>query len=38
ENLVSLLDHAAYLGFELGKALVALKTGRSYVQDEDVFP
>jgi len=38
ENLVSLLDHAAYLGFELGKAMVALKTGRSYVQDEDVFP
>ena len=37
ENLISLPDHAAYLGFELGKALVALKTGRSYVQDEDVF-
>ncbi|MHC1586341.1 MAG: dihydropteroate synthase-like protein [Candidatus Hecatellaceae archaeon] len=37
EGLVSLLDHAAYLGFELGKAYIALKTGRSYVQDEDVF-
>jgi len=38
EGLVSRLDHAAYLGLELGKAYVALKTGRSYLQDEEIFP
>ena len=36
-GLVSDLGHAAYLGRELEKAEVALKTGRSYVQDEDIF-
>lgn len=36
-SLVSSLDHAAYLGLELGKAEIALKTGRSYVQDAPLF-
>lgn len=35
-GLVSDLRHAFYLGYELAKAEVALKLGRSYVQDEDV--
>jgi len=34
EGLVSTLQHAAYLGFELHKAEVALRLGLSYVQDE----
>ncbi|OYT55974.1 MAG: hypothetical protein B6U77_00675 [Candidatus Hecatellales archaeon ex4484_218] len=37
KGLVSRLDHAAYLGCELEKAKIALKTGRSYIQDEDIF-
>lgn len=32
-GLVSRLDHAAYLGSELAKAEVALRTGKEYVQD-----
>jgi dihydropteroate synthase-like protein len=36
-GLVSRLDHAAYLGFELSKAEVALRVGRGYVQDADLF-
>ena len=36
-NLVSELSHAAYLGKELTKAEIALKLGRSYIQDEDIF-
>ncbi|MEM3677404.1 MAG: dihydropteroate synthase-like protein [Candidatus Bathyarchaeia archaeon] len=36
-NLVSDLRHASYIGYELAKAEVALKLGRSYVQDEDLF-
>ena len=36
-GLVSRLDHAAYLGGEVAKAEVALKTGRSYVQDVELF-
>ncbi len=36
-GLVSRLDHAAYLGGELGKAEVALRTERSYVQDVELF-
>jgi dihydropteroate synthase len=36
-NLVSLHDHAAYLGSELAKAEVALKTGREYLQDYPLF-
>jgi dihydropteroate synthase len=37
EKMVEKLDHAAYLGKELEKAELALKLGRSYVQDEDLF-
>jgi len=33
EGLVTQLDHAAYLGRELAKAEVALKTGAHYEQD-----
>ncbi|MEM4297849.1 MAG: DUF4346 domain-containing protein, partial [Nitrososphaerota archaeon] len=36
-GLVSRLDHAAYLGIELQKAELALKTGRGYVQDRPLF-
>lgn len=30
-------DHVLYLGYELSKAETALKLGKSYVQDEDLF-
>jgi dihydropteroate synthase len=33
-NLVSLMDHAAYLGYELGKAETALKCKVKYEQDK----
>lgn len=36
-GLVSLLDHAAYLGDELRKAETALLTGKNYVQDRPLF-
>jgi dihydropteroate synthase-like protein len=36
-GLVGNLDHAAYLGKELEKAELALRLGRSYVQDEHLF-
>jgi dihydropteroate synthase-like protein len=36
-GLVSLLDHAAYLGVELAKAEAALVTGKEYVQDNELF-
>ncbi len=36
-GLVSRLDHAGYLGRELEKAELALKLGRSYVQDEPLL-
>jgi dihydropteroate synthase-like protein len=36
-GLVSMLDHAAYLGKELAKAEVALKTGKEYLQDAELF-
>ena len=36
-GLVSQLGHAAYLGSELTKAEIALRTGRSYVQDRPLF-
>jgi dihydropteroate synthase-like protein len=36
-GLVSRLDHAAYLGNELAKAEIALKTGKQYVQDKKMF-
>ncbi len=36
-GLVSRLEHAAYLGCELGKAEVALQTGKAYLQDGPLF-
>lgn len=36
-GLVTRLDHAAYLGRELAKAEVALRTGKEYVQDDFLF-
>jgi dihydropteroate synthase-like protein len=36
-GLVTRLDHAAYLGSELAKAEVALKTGKEYIQDSPLF-
>jgi dihydropteroate synthase len=36
-GLVGNLDHAAYLGKELAKAELALRLGRSYLQDEPLF-
>jgi dihydropteroate synthase len=35
--LVSSVDHAAYLGSELAKAEVALRTGKEYIQDSAMF-
>ncbi len=35
-GLISRLDHAGYLGRELKKAELALKLGKSYVQDEEL--
>jgi len=35
-HLVSRLDHAAYIGSELQKAYHCLKTGKKYVQDQDI--
>ena len=36
-RLVTRLDHGAYLGSELAKAEVALKTGKEYIQDRPLF-
>jgi dihydropteroate synthase-like protein len=36
-GLVSKLDHAAYLGTELAKAEIALRTGKEYNQDRRLF-
>jgi len=36
EGLVSLQQHAAYLGKELGKAFIAIKHGVKYVQDKEL--
>ena len=36
-HMVSKLDHAAYLGYELAKAELALNLNRSYVQDEPLL-
>jgi tetrahydromethanopterin S-methyltransferase subunit A len=33
-NLISLMDHAAYIGYELGKAETALKNNVKYEQDK----
>jgi len=37
-GLVTRLDHAGYLGRELERAETALRLGRSYSQDESLFP
>lgn len=36
-GLVTLLDHASYLGSELMKAEIALKIGKAYIQDKHLF-
>ncbi len=36
-GLVTQLDHAAYLGSELAKAEIALRTGKEYIQDSQLF-
>jgi len=36
-DLVSEFGHALYLGRELEKAEIAIRTGRSYIQDEPIF-
>ena len=36
-GLVSREDHAAYLGGELTKAEIALRTGKEYIQDKPLF-
>lgn len=36
-GLVTRLDHSAYLGSELEKAEIALKTGKEYIQDKEMF-
>jgi len=35
--MLSMLSHALYLGAELSKAEEALRTGKSYVQEENLF-
>lgn len=37
KELVSRMEHAAYLGSELQKAEIAMLTGKDYVQDFDLF-
>ena len=37
KNLVSRMEHAAYLGSELQKAEIAMITGKDYVQDFELF-
>ena len=37
-GLIKRLDHAGYLGRELEKAEIALRLGRSYTQDEPLWP
>ncbi len=36
-NLISKFEHAYYLGRELEKAKIAILTGKSYVQDQEIF-
>ena len=36
-GLIDEIEHAAYLGRELQKAEIALKTGRSYLQEKKLF-
>ena len=37
-GLISIMDHAAYLGKELEKAALSIKLGFEYVQDPDGCP
>jgi dihydropteroate synthase-like protein len=37
-GLIGRLDHAGYLGRELERAEIALRLGRSYIQDEPLWP
>ena len=37
KDLISRLDHAAYVGHELAKAEIALRIGRPYIQDVPLF-
>ncbi|MFH1721390.1 MAG: dihydropteroate synthase-like protein [Candidatus Altiarchaeota archaeon] len=36
-DLIEKRQHAAYLGMELAKAEIALKLGKNYIQDEELF-
>ncbi len=36
-GLITRLDHAAYLGSEQAKAEIALRTGKEYIQDNQLF-
>ena len=36
-GLVSRLEHSGYLGYELAKAEIALRTGKEYIQDQPMF-
>jgi dihydropteroate synthase-like protein len=36
-KLVTRIDHAAYLGRELAKAEIAVKSGKEYIQDSSLF-
>ncbi len=36
-ELISKVDHAAYVGCELAKAEIALRTGKEYLQDNQIF-
>lgn len=35
-DLISMLDHSAYIGSELAKAEICLRTGKKYVQDGEL--
>jgi dihydropteroate synthase len=37
KGLMTRLDHSAYLGSELAKAEIALRTGKEYIQDRTLF-
>ncbi|MGN1362402.1 MAG: dihydropteroate synthase-like protein [Methanobrevibacter sp.] len=37
QGLISMMDHAAYMGSELQKARIAMITGKEYVQDFSLF-
>lgn len=37
KNLIGMMDHAAYIGRELQKAEIALRIGKKYIQDFELF-